>query len=143
MRAYDPELLSPEIIVPAGLAAAERVRYASVYSKNYRSTIFSLMRDFLQRGIIVRSDANYLRMAMLEGMHLYLELYRLKNGHSFTSDLTSLDMSQTLQNIEGLIQYFTCKQDRRLDMNRFDIIHELRSLEKLVLQAKTDIIDYL
>lgn len=143
MREYDPDILSPDFARPTGFSNTDRVRYAVVHSKEYRSTLFKLMRDYLQRGIIVRSDANYLKMALLEGMHLYMELSRLKTGSSFISDLTSLDMSLMLQNIEGLIQYFTFKQDTRLDMDRFDIIHELRSLEKLTLQAKTDIIDYL
>lgn len=143
IRVYDADILSPDFAPPVGRTNEDRVRYAVLYSKDYRSSMYSMMVDYLKRSIIVRSDMNYLRMALLEGMHLYRELYRLKDGTSFTTDLTPLDMSMILQNIEGLIQYFTLKQDARMDFDRFDIIHELRSLEKIVLQAKTDIIEYL
>lgn len=143
IRAYSPEVLSPEFAPPVGRTPQDRVRYAVVYSKDYRSTMYSMMLDYLKRSIIVRSDANYLKTAMLECMHLYMELSRLKHGETFTTDITSLDLAQALQNIEGLIQYFTHKQNARLDMDRVDIIYQLRSLQKLVLQAKTDVIDYL
>ena len=143
IRKYDPEVLSPLLAKYTGRSGADGVRYVALHSTQYGSTLYTLMRDFLKRSIIVRSDANYIKMILLEAMHLYMELWKLRSGQTFTSDLTSLDMCNSLRNIEGVIQYFTLKNVQRTGMDRFDLVHELRRIEKVTLQAKTDVIDYL
>ncbi len=143
IRDYNPEVLSPAFSMPAGRTDKDKVRHAVLYSTDYRSSLYSLMVDYLNSRILMRYDINHLKMLMLECMHLYMELYRIKGGNSFTSDLTSLDMSRILQNIEAMIQYFQLAQNDKLVFARWDIIHELRQMEKHALGAKTDIIDYL
>lgn len=143
IRAYSPDVLSDVHARWSGRNGEDGVRYLVLYSTFYESTLYSMFRDYLKRGLIVRSDASYIKMVMLEAMHLYMELSKLKNGTRFTSDLTSLDMSQILQNIEGVIQYFTYRTNSRVGMDRMDIIDQLRQIEKATIKAKTDVIDYL
>lgn len=144
IETFSPDVLSTAFSKPGmGRTDPERIRVTANIMRTYGSTIYDLILEGLAASVIMRTEANYLRTMLLEGMTLYLDLYQLSGSESFQSALTSLDITRYIKNIKALIEYFEHLQTEIRMLDKFDFVHELRKLHKGALQAQADIYNYI
>ena len=76
---------------------------------------------------------------------IYRELYRIydSNEESLSTTVTMTNIEILLRNIRSIILYFDVTSTDLNKYDRMEISHELRELEKILTQVRTDIIDYL
>ena len=76
---------------------------------------------------------------------VYIELNKLYNQNSseLHTSLTSSNMGRLIRNIQSMIMYFVFNHNKLNEHAKQDISAELRLLEKIMTQVRTDIVEYL
>lgn len=144
MKDYSPEALSPAYSLVIGLTPKQRVIQAVSDSTAYDSTIFELIMKYQPRAVLSKNEINHLKVILLESMMVYRELYNIYNTESeLTTTLTMTHIEILINNIRAMIMYFTLNSTESNKYERMDVSSELRKLEKVMTQVKTDIVDYL
>lgn len=141
---YSPEVLSPEYSLIAGPTPKERVIQAVNKSTLYDSTLYELIVRYQPKSIITKTEANHIKVILLESMMIYQELYKIyQETGELSTTLTLTNLGIHLNNIRAMIMYFTFKSTNATKFYTQDISIQLRHLEKIVTQVVTDIVEYL
>lgn len=145
MRDYSDEFLSPLYSMIVGTSPKDRVIKAVAENTTYDSTIYELLLKYFAKSTLTKTEANQLKIVLLESMMIYMELYTLYNQdlEEITTTVTYDNISLLINNIRAMILYFTLKSTEYNKYDRMDISNELRQLEKIMTQVRTDIIVYL
>lgn len=146
IKEYSPEILSPAYSLVVGISPKQRVMQAVNNSVVYDSTILELLIKYQAASTLSKSDVNHVKILLLESMMVYRELYRLYEEQSeedLSTTITLTNLEMLISNIRAMIMYFTLKSTEYNKYDRMDISAELRKLEKIMTQVKTDIVDYL
>lgn len=144
IRQYSPEVLSPSYSLIVGDSPQQRVIQAVSRSTLYDSTIYEMIVAYQPKSIISKNEINHLKVILLESMMVYRELYSLYHQTdklSTTLNLTNLGI--LINNIRAMIMYFTFMSTPSNQFQTQNIMIELRTLEKIITQVITDIVDYL
>lgn len=145
IKDYSPDVLSPAYSLIIGTTPKQRVIQAVGNSKSYDSTIYDLIVQYQPKSILTKTEVNHLKVILLESMMVYRKLYELYNQNSeeLTTTLTMTNMGVLIKNIQAMIMYFTFNSTDHNRYQKMDISSELRTLEKIMNQVCTDIVDYL
>lgn len=144
MKEYSPDYLSPAYSLIAGISPKQKVMRAVAASTVYDSTLYELILTFLSKSTLTKTEANQLKVILLESMMIYMEMYKLYNQSGELKTTVTLTYIEILiSNIRAMIMHFTMKSTDYNRYDRMDISSELRNLEKIMTQIKTDVIDYL
>lgn len=146
IKDYSPDVLSPAYCpLVVGLTNKQKVISAIANSQQYDSTIYVLLEDYVKRSILSKTEVNRIKIILLETMMIYRELYRIydSNEESLSTTVTMTNIEILLRNIRSVILYFDVTSTDLNKYDRMEISHELRELEKILTQVRTDIIDYL
>lgn len=148
IRQFSPEVLSPDFSVVAGRTDRDRVAWAVANSTDYRSELYSLIREYLPLSYINRTEANRLKMVLVDSMHLYHELYRIyslesiESGSTISTTISTSSVKQLEANLSAMILYLTLV-DNTYYKYRMDFIPLLRRLQNVALHTLKDILSYL
>lgn len=141
---YSPEVLSPEYSLITGTTPKQRVIQAVSNSKSYDSTIYSLIVQYQPKSILTKTEVNHLKVILLESMMVYMKLHDIyEQSEELSTTLTMTSMGILIQNIQAMIMYFTFNSTENNRYQKMDISAELRTLEKIMTQVCTDVVDYL
>lgn len=144
MKEYSADYLSPAYSLIAGISLKQKVMRAVATSTVYDSSLYELILKYVAKSTLTKTEANQIKVIMLESMMIYMEMYKLYNQSGELSTTVTLTYIEILiSNIRAMIMYFTLKSTEYNMYDRMDISAELRELEKIMTQIKTDVIDYL
>lgn len=145
IKMYSPEVLSPAYSLVAGLTTQQRVIQAISTSTAYDSTIYQILINLRAKSITSKNETNYVKLVLLESMMVYGELFKMQNqsDEELSTTLTMTNMSILINNIRALIMYFSLKIKDNAIYQVMDLSAELRQLEKIMTQVRTNIVDYL
>lgn len=144
IRDYSPEILDSTILNYGGLTPTERIIKTVKTSNYYGSTLFEYILQYRTKYYITKTDIKYLKTIMIDTIAVYLNLYKIYSSvGQLTSSITLENITNLIRNIESLILYF---EFNSTDENVFyiqNIKFELRQLETILHQVKSDVIEYL
>lgn len=139
-----PEVLTPDLIHPIGSTPKERIIQTIENSKYYGSTIFGFIAQYRPRYYITKTDIKYLEVVLLDSMMIYMQLYKISQSTGkITTPVTLANINVLIKNIQALIIYLEFNATDETIFYIQNIMWELRQLEAILHQVKTDIIDYL
>ena len=144
IRDYSPDILADDLITPGTLSAEERIIKTIKTVKYYGSSLYEYILQYKQKYYITKTEIKYLKMVMMETMNLYVHLYKIYfSTGQIDSPLALSNIKTLIQNVQSLILYL---EFNSTDSNTFYIQNlkfELRQIEVVLHQVKTDIIEYL
>ena len=144
IKEYSPDILESSMTTYGGLTPTERIIKLVKTSKIYGSTLYEYILQYKTKYILTKTDIKYLKVILIDTMAIYLNLYKMYySSGQLTSSTTLENITNLIRNIESLIMYF---EFNSTNLNTFylqNIKFELRQLETILHQVKSDIIEYL
>ena len=144
IREYSPEILVDNLVVPSSLTAKERIMKTIKTVDYYGSTLYEYTNQYRQKYYLTKTEVKYLKTVLIDAMTMYLHLYKIYNTYGqLSTPITLSDTENLIKNVESLILYL---EFNSTDTNTFylqNIKFELRQLESILHQVKSDIIEYL
>lgn len=145
IKEYSPDVLSPNYTIIPSMEPKQRIIYTISNSTSYDSTIFEFMVKYQKKLTLSKTETNQLKIILLESMLVYQELYKLYyQSEELNTVLTSTNIEVLINNIRAMIMCLNAKYtNQNAKYDRMDISNELRQLEKIFSQVKTDVITYM
>ena len=141
---YSPTVLTPDLINPVGNTPMERIMETIETSKYYGSTLYEYITQYKPRYYLTKTDIKYLKVVLLDSMTLYYHLNKIAQSTGrITTPITLSNMIGLIQNVQALILYLDLNKTDQNDFYVLNVIWELRQLEYILHQVKTDVIEYL
>ena len=141
---YSPTVLTPDLMYPVGNTPIERIMETIEVSKYYGSTLYEYIEQYKSKYYLTKTDIKYLKTIMLDSMTLYYHLDRIaKSTGRITTPITLSNITVLIRNVQALIMYLDLNKTEQNDFYVQNVIWELRQLEYILHQVKTDVIEYL
>ena len=144
IREYSSDILEDNLIPPGEMTAKERIIKTIKTVKYYGSTLYEYINQYRLKYYLTKTDIKYLKLVMLDTMTLYIHLYKIYHTTGQLSTQITLSNIETLiQNIQSLIMYFELNSTNSNTFYIQNIKFELRQIESILHQVKSDVIEYL
>ena len=140
---YSPTVLTPDLINPVGNTPIERIMETVEYSDYYGSTLFDYINQYKPKYYLTKKDIKYMKVIMLDSMTLYYHLNQIAQSTGrITTLITLSNIDVLIRNVQALM-YLDLNKTEQNDFYVQNVIWELRQLEYILHQVKTDVIEYL
>ena len=144
IKEYSPEVLDSAMLTYGGLTPTERIAKLIKTSNNYGSTLYEYILQYKLKYLLTKTDIKYLKVVILDTMTIYLNLYKIYlSSGQLISSVTVENITNLIRNIESLIMYFEFNSTNLTMFYLQNIKFELRQLETILHQVKSDILEYL
>lgn len=142
--AYSPTVMTPELIHPVGNTPMERIMQTIEVSDYYGSTLYEYIEQYKPKYYLTKTDIKYLKVVLLDSMALYYYLNQIAESTGrIITPITLTNIMVLIQNVQALIMYLDLNKTDQNDFYVQNVIWELRQLEYILHQVKTDVIEYL
>lgn len=143
IKNYSPTVLDPNYSFIVGETPRQQVLHAISQNAVFNSTLYNIIRDYAPKSYINKSEVLKLKLVLLDCMCVYLEAYAMKDQEeTISTNLTMTSVNTLINNLSALILYFTLTPTN-FELERMDITHELRELQKALIQFATNVISFL
>lgn len=147
MKKYSRDWLSTEYTPIVGLTPTDNIIYAAGNSKEYDSTLYVNSTDCRTKGQIGKADYYRIKILILECMRVYVEVSKIASVidpyQTLTIPVTPTQAQYIIDNLHAMHLYLQITQDDSNRISRVELMRDLRKLEKLLTQIKTDVLIYL
>lgn len=144
IRNYSSEVMTTELIHPNGSTVTELIKQSIDKGTYLGSTLYGYIKQYKSKYYLSKVDIKYIDTIIIEGMMVYLQLYKIANSTGkIVTPLTLANVNVFIQNLQALAIYLEFNANDTTLFYIQNIMYELRLLEAIMHKVKSDIVIYL
>lgn len=124
----------------------QRVKDAITHGTGFTGTLMNVANIYHDRSVLTDQETNMVKMVVTDCMSVYLDLCSVRahlDPKTMTSQVPIESIDNLIRNLDALALYFSYKVNDTFFLERLDVIPNIRSLQRTLIQARAEVARYL